>query len=169
MRNFLCVSLILILISACSPVRQTAGTDPLTGKLNSPSPCFNGTFEKALYKATLDIKKQHMSGFLLIKKISDSVLRIVFANEIGMTLFDFGFHANEFKVHYVFEPMDRKLLLRLFEKDFRQLIFDVKPGNSNPIMKTQIQIECQAGLVPGKIKISNPGIKMNLDLRLISQ
>jgi len=167
MKNSLFVSVILILIYACSPAKNTIGVDPLSG--NSPSPCFAGTFEKALYKASLDIKKQHMGGFLLIKKISDSVHRIVFANEIGMTLFDLGFHSNQFKVYFVFEPLNKKILLRLFEKDFRQLIFDDKTGNLNLLMKTQFQSEGQQGQVPLKITISNPGIKMKLDLTLISQ
>lgn len=110
-----------------------------------------------------------MSGFLLIKKTADSIFRIVFANEIGMTLFDFELQVNQFKVHYIFEPMNRKILLHLFEKDFRQLIFNITPGNSNPVMKMQFQSEGQEGEAPRKIAIINPGIKMNLELRLISQ
>jgi len=169
MKYFLYVSLLLIIVYSCSSANQTSINHPAKGKTLSPSPGFNGNFEKALFKASLDIRNQHLSGFLLIKKTADSTYRIVFANEIGMTLFDLGFQESQFKVHYIFEPMKKKILLRLFENDFKRLIFDIERSNSNPLMKTIFQYEGQKGQIPRRISISNPVIKMNMELTLISQ
>jgi len=168
MKNFLCGSLVLLLIYACSVSKRSAGPEQLSGIHSYPF-FISDTFDKALYKATLDIKNQHLSGFLLIKKISDSVHRIVFANEIGMTMFDFGIQTNRFTVHYIFEPLNKKILVRLFEKNFRQLIFNDGPDNVNPFLRVQLQSEGQPDQVPDRITIVNPGIKMSMVLTLISQ
>jgi len=169
MKYFLYASLLLILICACSSTNQTRDHRSAKSKVLAPSPAFDGNFNKALFKASLDIRKQHLSGFLLIKKTDDTTYRVVFANEIGMTMFDLGFHESRFRIHYIFEPMNKKILLRLLENDFRQLIFTSEPAKSSPLMKTIIKREGREGEIPRRIEISNPVVKMNLDLTLISQ
>ena len=118
---------------------------------------------------TLDVRDQNLTGFLLLKRTSDTAYRIVFANEIGMTLFDLGFTNGKFGVNYVFDAMNKKVLLKLFEKDFRYLIFGVVMPGSGPLMKMETSREGESGQIPGEILFSNPGIRMTLKLRLISR
>ena len=169
MKSFLYGSLLLFSLYGCSASRPPAGSDSKPVISFSPSTCYREPFEKVLFRASLDVRKQHLGGFLLIKKTPDSVYRIVFANEIGMTLFDFGIRDDQFRVNYVFEAMNRKILLKLFAKDFTEMIYGVKVRSSNPIMKTELHSTGKEGEVPEKITISNPGIKMEMTLTLISQ
>jgi hypothetical protein len=86
-----------------------------------------------LYKATLDIRKHHLTGLLVIKRMdTDSspgnaaiatspVYRIVFANEIGMTYFDLELKSDSFKVISCFESLNKKALMKIFETDVRLL------------------------------------------------
>jgi hypothetical protein len=113
-----------------------------------------------LYKATLNIKKHHLTGLLIVKRMdsittpthatpqtgitpypatsqtgssgNDKVYRIVFANEFGMTFFDLELKSDSFKVVSCFESLNKKVLLKIFETDFRLLtgMDPVKPERS---------------------------------------
>jgi hypothetical protein len=85
-----------------------------------------------------------------------------------MTLFDLGFSKGKFEVHYLFDPMKKKILIKLFEKDFRYMIYGVLMSGSNPYLKTVMEQEGRQSEVPEKITISNPRIPMVLKLRLLS-
>jgi len=170
MKNFRFVSFILLILCAYPLPSKSANSGRGIYLSRDHSTCFASlSFDKALFKASLDIRKQHLSGFLLIKRTSDTSHRIVFANEIGMTLFDFAFHQEAFQVHYIFEPLNKKALVRIFEKDFRQLIFGTESGKNNPFTKTKIQIDSVKGTIPEEIRLSNPGIKLFLKLQLMRQ
>jgi len=124
MRIFLSLSLFLI-FWGCSPVEKSSlvksgssGVKP-TG-WESP---FQGFFEKSLFRTTLDIRDYHLTGYTLIKKSADTSIRIVFANDMGMTLYDVEFVREKFIIHYVFEPMKKNALLSILESDFRALFF----------------------------------------------
>ena len=81
------------------------------------------SFEKGLYKSTLDISKHHMSGFIFLKKTSDSSFRIIFSNQIGMKFFDFEIVEENFIVHYCFPSLNRKPLLKILRNDFITFLF----------------------------------------------
>ncbi len=83
---------------------------------------FDSSFEKALYKGSLDISKHHLSGLFYLKRVSLNSIRILFSNELGMNFFDFEFKGNEFIVHSCFPSLDRTSLLKLLENDFRLLL-----------------------------------------------
>jgi len=87
-----------------------------------PAGIFDSAFDKALFKASLDVRDHNMTGLLFVKKMTDSVHRIIFSNEFGMTFFDFELTADSFNVVYCFEPMNKKGLIRIFETDFRLLL-----------------------------------------------
>lgn len=157
MKSLCLSSLIFLLIFLhCSPVRD------ISTPWKSP---FYGSFEKALFKTTLDIRKNHLSGYTMIKKTEDSTYHIIFSNEMGMTIFDFEINPGNFKVNYLFEPMNKKVLIRIFERDFSHLIFGkIMPGQ-NFINKTVVFTESGSGSWPKKIILTNPGIKLEMQLR----
>jgi hypothetical protein len=99
------------------PVRLTRDTIS-NGKAN-----FSSSFEKGLYKATLDISKHHLSGFIFLKRTSDTSYRIIFSNQVGMKFFDLEVTEKELIVHYCFPSLERKSLLKLLETDFRIFLF----------------------------------------------
>ncbi|MCK9422861.1 MAG: hypothetical protein M0Q38_09695 [Bacteroidales bacterium] len=190
MRSFFPVSLLfLLLFTGCATVRKqdlsiiknTTVTPEIIG---SP---FIGQFEKALFKTSLDIGKNHLTGYTLIKKVSDSSFRLVFANQIGMTWFDLELMNGKLIKHSVFGPLDKKNLLGIFKQDFNALIHtsDAKPcptvysvnasenyaliGGSNPIVRYRIDYEKRKSGVAHKIIIVNPAIKLKMTLNMMGQ
>jgi hypothetical protein len=117
--SFLIFALVRVQAEPCDNTCTTVTPDSLLPW----HPVFGKEFEKSLYRATLDISKHHLTGYLFIKKAADTSFRILFNNDFGMQIFDFEFRNKEFIAHYCFPSMDRKSLLKLLETDFRMLIF----------------------------------------------
>ena len=84
---------------------------------------FHGTFDKAFFRANLTIRKHELSGMVLIKRSSDSSFRFYFANAFGMTFFDLESHPDGMIIHSVFEPLKKKVLLHLIEKNLHIMFF----------------------------------------------
>lgn len=84
---------------------------------------FKPAFKVALYNTKVDVVGNHLSGLLLIKKMPDSTVRIVFSNEIGFKFFDFEFAPNgNFKVYSVIKQMNKKPVLKTLRKDFELIL-----------------------------------------------
>jgi len=94
----------------------------MPGKGPYTTAIFDSSFEKALYKGSLDIAKHHLSGLFFMKRISGNSIRIVFSNELGMNFFDLELKGDEFIVHSCFPSLDRASLLKILENDFRLLL-----------------------------------------------
>jgi hypothetical protein len=84
---------------------------------------FDSSFQKALYKGSLDIAKFHLSGIFLLKRTSGNSVRIVFSNELGMSFFDFEVKDDEILVHSCNSLLDRVPFLKYLENDFFLLLF----------------------------------------------
>jgi hypothetical protein len=125
MRIFLYVSLFFVLVFTeplhCSGVRSNISYSPDT--IREWKPVFDTGFSKGLFRTAMDIGKNHLTGFIFIKKVSDTSFRVLFSNEIGMKFFDLEFFPSAFIVHYCFPSLDRKSLLKLLENDFRIVFF----------------------------------------------
>lgn len=79
--------------------------------------------DRLLFKTNVDVVGNHLSGILFVKNLADSSTRILFTNEAGFTYFDFEFDSSgNFKVHQVFDKLNKKSVLKTLEKNFR-LIF----------------------------------------------
>ena len=124
MRNSLLHKLLLIffMLIVLSPwiLGQSKGT--ISGPGSYTTAIFDSSFEKALYKGSLDISKVHLSGLFFVKRVSGNSIRFMFSNELGMNFFDFELKGKEFIVHSCFPSMNRKSLLKLLENDFRLLL-----------------------------------------------
>jgi len=119
------ISFILFLFFIIPPViaRGTVRNESRTDTIPKVENNFGTSFEKGLYKAVLDISKHHLSGFMYLKRTSDSSYRIIFSSEVGMKYFDFEFRGKEFIIQYCFPSLEKKSLLKLLENDFRVLLF----------------------------------------------
>jgi hypothetical protein len=172
-------------------------------------PLFDSSFQKGLFRTSMDIRKNHLTGYLFIKKVTDTSYRVLFSNEIGMTFFDIEFLPRQFIVHSCFPSLNRKSLLNLLENDFRILFFmndgikkitPVKSKEENRkiykitkesgkwrykvsdpsgsvlfigsvkklISKTRIETDPSETTV-NSLSISNPVIKLNITMKLISR
>ena len=80
---------------------------------------FRPPFQTQWYNTSIDVIGKHISGLLLFKAMPDSSLRVVFTNEVGITLLDFGFsNDGKFKVYQVIKLLDKKAVINLLRKDF---------------------------------------------------
>lgn len=75
-----------------------------------------------VYKANITVYGKELSGIFIAKKINDSTHRVVFTTEFGNKLLDFEIAENEFKVNFILEELDRKLLINTLITDFRLLL-----------------------------------------------
>jgi hypothetical protein len=63
-------------------------------KIKSDESCiqkFKPDFRQVVYRTSADVVGKHLSGLLVFKFMPDSSTRVVFSNEMGFSLFDFGF------------------------------------------------------------------------------
>lgn len=125
MRNLILISLLFTLIC---PFSYTQDRIPDSGRNKNNTelkwtPVFPENFRKGLFRMTFDISKNHVTGFLIIKKTSDSSTNVVFTNEFGICFFYFEFCKGKFLIRTLFPSFDRKALLALLEKDFRLILF----------------------------------------------
>lgn len=112
----------LFFFLGCSPVYKQMET--ATGNIGGLAK-FKPAFSVALYKAQIDVVGNHLSGLLLIKKMQDSSIRMVFSNEMGFKFFDFEFTADRnFKVYSIVKQMNKKAVLKTLRKDFELILMD---------------------------------------------
>ncbi|WP_448699582.1 hypothetical protein ACFGVR_21305 [Mucilaginibacter sp. AW1-3] len=120
--RYLLLGSCLFLLFGCTAVYKDL--QPASGDITAIKK-FSPNFDVALYKAQTDIVGHHLSGLLLIKKLQDSSIRIVFSNEVGFKFFDFEYRADGgFKVYYIIKQMDNGPVIKTLKKDFELLLID---------------------------------------------
>jgi hypothetical protein len=133
MRYFLLSSLLIILLS-CNTVyknlQKTTGDASVLQK-------FKINASVALYNTQVEVKiGGNLSGLLLMKKMPDSSTRIVFASQMGLNFFDFGFNTDgSFKVYSVLKQMNRKPVIKTLRKDFDLILMRGLDSNKLTIRK----------------------------------
>lgn len=70
----------------------------------------------------MDIYKNHISGILIIKKISDTTHRVVMTSDFGNKMIDFEISQNDFKLNYVLADLDKKMVINFLKNDFQELL-----------------------------------------------
>ncbi len=120
--RYLLLSSCLAIFMGCSPAykqMQVASGDVTVLQK------FRPVFTVALYNTQVDVAGNHLSGLLLIKKMPDSSIRMLFTNEVGFKFFDFEFSPDgKFKVYSVIKQMDRKSVLKTLRKDFELILMN---------------------------------------------
>ena len=88
-------------------------------------------FGRALYQTSVDVVGNHLSGLLLIKRMPDSSIRILFTNEMGVSYFDFEFSKSGlFRVHSILKKMNRKAVKKTLRNDFQLLLMNNLAGQA---------------------------------------
>ena len=79
----------------------------------------------------MDIYKNHVSGILIIKKISDDTHRVVMTSDFGNKMIDFEISENDFKLNYVLADLDKKMVINFLKNDFQELLRQKYPVNES--------------------------------------
>ena len=120
--RYLLLSSWLLVLFGCSSVYKKM--QAVTGSASGLQK-FKPAFKVALYSTKVDVVGNHLSGLLLIKKMPDSSIRMVFSNEIGFKFFDFEFSPDgNFKVYSVIKQMNKKPVLITLRKDFELILME---------------------------------------------
>ncbi len=120
--RYLLSSSCLILLVSCTTLYKNL--QPANGNASDLEK-FRPQFSVALYNTTVDVLDNHLSGLLLIKKMPDSSIRMVFSNEIGFKFFDFEFSATDgFKVYSIIKKMNKKAVIKTLQKDFELILMN---------------------------------------------
>ena len=120
--HFLLLSNCLFVLFSCAPVHKQ--WQPATADITKLQK-FKPAFTVALYNTTVDVVGNHLSGLLLIKKMPDSSLRMVFSNEMGFKFFDFEFGVDgKFKVYSIIKQMNKRSVLKTLRKDFELILME---------------------------------------------
>lgn len=120
LRN-LAYSLIFILFTSCKTYTLTDAKQIPSSEKAVENLYFSSN-EDYVYKCQMDIYKNHVSGILIIKKISETTHRVVLTSDFGNKLIDFEISENDFKLNYVLPDLDKKIVINFLRNDFQQLL-----------------------------------------------
>jgi len=140
MRNLLFLSLIIIFLSGCAAARtgNISKTDPASFSQSGRQSPFLSGFEKSMFRTSIDIHHVRLSGITVIKKTSDTSIRVIMSSEIGLTFFDLEYRSGKFIPHYLFGPLKKPSLVKVLDGSFRALFFSqVNPKEALPFMDNQ--------------------------------
>jgi len=124
MKLLLRISSILVLVlSSCSTnkVVQDYTIIPLEKK-SLEVPYFANPTMDYVYKANISIYGNELTGIFIAKKINDTTHRVVFTTEFGNKLMDLEISETDFKVNFILEELDRKIVVNTLTNDFRLLL-----------------------------------------------
>lgn len=114
-------------ISLCGLWRCAPALPKATGEsrrvASLPATAWASAEQALLYKAHFQYGKlPKIGGLLVIKSTGEERFRLIFMAELGATLFDFELAKNDFIVHRAFEALNRPMLFKMIENDFRLLL-----------------------------------------------
>jgi hypothetical protein len=124
MKLLLRISSVLILVftsCATNKVVKDYKTVPLE-KSSLEVTYFSDPTIDYVYKANISVYGNELTGIFIAKKINDTTHRVVFTTEFGNKLLDFEITENDFKVNFILEELDRKILISTLVTDFRLLL-----------------------------------------------
>jgi len=75
-----------------------------------------------VYKSNIEVYGRHFGGIIVIKKIDADHHRVVFTTEFGSKIFDFEFAKGAFKVNFILEDLNKKIVVNTLKKDFKLLL-----------------------------------------------
>ncbi|MEO6303965.1 MAG: hypothetical protein ABIP51_12415, partial [Bacteroidia bacterium] len=75
-----------------------------------------------LYKAKINLFNRYYSGLIILKQTDAATSHLTFVTEIGMKMFDFEIQNNNFKLTYVFEPLNKPKIIKLLESDMKLIL-----------------------------------------------
>lgn len=120
--QFLLISTCLLFFISCKTY-QVGGAvkkDLLIDKVGNKY--FSNPQEDYIYKANIKAYGNEFGGIFVAKKVNDTTHRVVFTTDFGNKLIDLELSKNSFKVNRLIDKLDRGIIKKVLEKDFRLLL-----------------------------------------------
>ncbi len=122
MIRFLLISSFSVLLFSCKPYEITNAVKKETSIKEFQNQYFANPEMDYVYKAHIDVYGNELSGIFIAKRINDSIHRVVFTTDFGNKLLDFELSETDFKVNYIMEDLDKKMVVNTLRDDFRLLL-----------------------------------------------
>jgi hypothetical protein len=124
MKLLLRISVFLVLVlSSCSTNKTVQDYKKVTlEKTTLEVPYFANPETDYIYKANIRVYAKELTGIFIAKKINDTTHRVVFTTEFGNKLMDFEISESDFKVNFILEALDKKMIVNTLVTDFRLLL-----------------------------------------------
>ena len=96
-----------------------------------------------VYKTHIEIYGNKMGGIFIAKRINDSIHRMILTTDFGNKLLDFEISENSFKVNFIIDNLDKKIIINTLRDDFRTLlqvnskVFKTYKRNNEVIYQTE--------------------------------
>ncbi|WP_299529978.1 hypothetical protein [Ulvibacterium sp.] len=129
--RYLPISLLLLVWACASYPERNNFQSVETSNASVTNPYFSNPDKDYVYKADIDLYKKTFSGLLIFKKLGARHHRVVFATELGNTIFDFSIKDSDFIVNHILPEINKKMVVNLLKKDFRTLVTE-----NLPVLKT---------------------------------
>lgn len=129
------------------------------------------------FNMQFDFMKHHFSGLLVARRMKNEEVRLLFTTYFGLSVFDFSLRNDSLIVNSCIEPMRKKKVLDLLERDLKTLFL---PSRSARVKKKSTTFEQRisgkgfgkavfslsdfAGNQPQQVKIKHPWIGMKIQL-----
>lgn len=79
---------------------------------------FSKVGDEHIFRAEIKAFGREIKGLCVIKKINDSLHRVVLTSDFGNTLFDFSIYEDRYEHNFVMPDLDRKIIVNTLGKDF---------------------------------------------------
>lgn len=122
MIRFLLISFLSVFFFSCKTYQVADAVKKESSVKQYKNQYFANPETDYVYKAHIDVYGNQLSGIFIAKRLNDSVHRVVFTTDFGNTLLDFELSEADFKVNYIVEDLDRKIVVNTLRDDFRLLL-----------------------------------------------
>ena len=119
--RFSLFSLAFLLVFSCKSFELTNAKIIKSEKTNVENLNFSSN-QDYVYKCQIDIYKHHLSGILIIKKITENKHRVALTTDFGNKLMDFEISDNKLKINYIIPDLDKEMVKNFLKKDFTILL-----------------------------------------------
>jgi hypothetical protein len=75
-----------------------------------------------VYKTHIEIYGNQLSGIFITKRLNDSLHRMVLTTDFGNKLLDFEISENSFKLNFIVNNLNKKIIINTLKNDFRTLL-----------------------------------------------
>lgn len=120
--RFLVTSLLLMVLISCKSYQIVGATKVASTTTNFQNLYFFNPETDYVYKAHIEVYGNDLSGIFVVKKLNDSVHRVVLTTDFGNKLLDFELSEKDFKVNYIVDDLNKKIVINTLKKDFVLLL-----------------------------------------------
>ena len=115
--------IIILFFASCTSVNVVKDYESVTAENQIfKNTYFNNSEIDYVYKATISVYGNNLTGIFIAKKINETMHRVVFTTEFGNKLFDIEISQTEFKINSIVDELNKKILINTLKTDFRLLL-----------------------------------------------